>query len=37
MSEIETICVPVSGMTCSSCVNRITRSVKKVVGVESVR
>jgi P-type Cu+ transporter len=33
----ERVRLPVEGMTCSSCVNRITRTVQKVVGVESVR
>jgi P-type Cu+ transporter len=37
VSETETIRFPVAGMTCGSCVNRITRAVKKVGGVESVR
>lgn len=40
MSEIapttETIRFPVSGMTCSSCVNRITRAVRKLDGVTRV-
>jgi P-type Cu+ transporter len=29
--------VPIEGMTCTSCVSRITRAVRKVDGVESVR
>jgi Cu+-exporting ATPase len=37
VSEIETIRFPVAGMTCGSCVARIERTVKRVVGVESVR
>ncbi len=37
MSEIETIRFPVSGMTCASCVNRITRSLRRVDGVSRVK
>lgn len=37
MSEPETIRFPVAGMTCPSCVNRITRSLKHVEGVSKVR
>ena len=33
---IETIRFPVSGMTCSACVNRITRALRKVGGVTKV-
>ena len=33
----ETIRFPISGMTCSSCVSRITRALKKVPGVERVK
>ena len=33
---IETIRFPVLGMTCSSCVSRITRSLRKLDGVERV-
>ena len=33
---IEAIRFPVSGMTCSSCVNRITRAVRKLDGVTRV-
>jgi copper chaperone CopZ len=34
---IETIRFPVRGMTCASCVNRITRALRKVPGVERVK
>jgi Cu+-exporting ATPase len=37
VSEIETIRFPVSGMTCASCVNRITRSLRRVDGVSRVK
>lgn len=37
MSEVEGVRLPVEGLTCASCANRIERTVKKVVGVESVR
>jgi Cu+-exporting ATPase len=37
VSDPETIRFPVGGMTCGSCVNRITRSLKKVDGVSRVR
>ncbi|MHB8959981.1 MAG: heavy metal translocating P-type ATPase [Candidatus Limnocylindrales bacterium] len=33
-SPIETVSFPVEGMTCASCVNRITRFLSKVDGVE---
>lgn len=33
---METIRFPVAGMTCVSCVNRITRAVRKVDGVSKV-
>ena len=33
----ETIRFPIAGMTCTSCVNRITRSLRTVDGVERVR
>lgn len=32
----ETVRFPVSGMTCGSCVNRITRAVRKLDGVTKV-
>jgi Cu+-exporting ATPase len=34
---IETIRFPVAGMTCTSCVNRITRSLRRVDGVERIK
>ena len=34
---IETIRFPIGGMTCASCVNRITRALRKLEGVEQVR
>ncbi len=37
MSEPETIRFPVAGMTCGSCVNRITRAVRKLDGVTKVQ
>jgi P-type Cu+ transporter len=37
VSEIETIRFPVAGMTCGSCVNRITRTLRKVDGVAKVK
>ncbi|OGO56943.1 MAG: hypothetical protein A2Z32_01050 [Chloroflexi bacterium RBG_16_69_14] len=36
MTEIETIRFPVMGMTCNSCVNRITRAIRKLDGVTKV-
>ena len=33
----ETIRFPIEGMTCTSCVNRITRSLRKLDGVEHVK
>jgi Cu+-exporting ATPase len=33
----DTIQFPITGMTCGSCVNRITRALKKVDGVTRVR
>jgi Cu+-exporting ATPase len=35
-ASTETIRFPVSGMTCGSCVNRITRAVRKLDGVTRV-
>lgn len=37
MSETDGVRLPIEGMTCGSCVARIERTVKRVVGVESVR
>lgn len=34
---LESVVFPVRGMTCSSCINRITRSLRKVDGVTKVR
>jgi P-type Cu+ transporter len=34
--ELEAIRVPVAGMTCSSCVSRITRHLRRVDGVRGV-
>ena len=34
---METIRFPVRGMTCGSCVNRITRAVGRIAGVARVR
>lgn len=33
----ETIRFPIDGMTCSSCVNRITRALRRIEGVEHVK
>jgi copper chaperone CopZ len=33
----EAIRFPVAGMTCTACVNRITRSLRRVDGVSSVK
>ena len=33
----ETVQFPIAGMTCSSCVNRITRALRKLEGVEGVK
>jgi Cu+-exporting ATPase len=35
-SAAETIRFPVAGMTCGSCVNRITRAIRKLDGVTKV-
>ena len=35
-SQVETIRFPVVGMTCGSCVNRITRALRKLDGVARV-
>ncbi len=37
MSEIETIRFPVAGMTCGSCVNRITRTLRRIDGVAGIK
>ena len=37
MNETETIRFPVAGMTCGSCVNRITRAVRRLDGVTRVK
>jgi P-type Cu+ transporter len=37
VSDTETIRFPIAGMTCGSCVNRITRTVQKLDGVTRVR
>jgi Cu+-exporting ATPase len=37
VSEIETIRFPVAGMTCGSCVNRITRAVRNLDGVARIK
>ena len=34
---IETIRFPVAGMTCASCINRITGSLRRVDGVERIK
>ena len=34
---IETIRFPIRGMTCSACVSRITRALRRLDGVERVR
>ena len=36
MSPAETIRFPVAGMTCGSCVNRITRAIRRLDGVSRV-
>jgi P-type Cu+ transporter len=35
--SLQTIRFPVSGMTCGSCVNRITRALRRLDGVDRVR
>lgn len=35
--SFQTIRFPVAGMTCGSCVSRITRALKRLNGVEGVR
>jgi copper chaperone CopZ len=35
-TEAETIRFPIAGMTCGSCVNRITRAIRKLDGVTKV-
>ena len=37
LPAVETIRFPVKGMTCGSCVARITRALRRVQGVTSVR
>jgi P-type Cu+ transporter len=37
VSGTDAVRLPVEGMTCSSCVARIERTVKKIAGVQSVR
>jgi len=34
---IETIRFPVTGMTCASCINRITRALRRLNGVEGIK
>lgn len=34
---IETIRFPVAGMTCASCINRITRSLRRLDGVDRIK
>lgn len=34
--ETETIRFPIAGMTCTSCVNRISRAVRRLDGVERI-
>ena len=36
MSDLQTVRFPVAGMTCTSCVNRITRAIRKLDGVTRV-
>jgi len=37
VGSFETIRFPVAGMTCGSCVNRITRALRRLDGVTAVR
>ncbi len=37
MSDTDAVRLPVEGMTCGSCVARIERTVKRIVGVQAVR
>ena len=34
---LRTVAFPVSGMTCTACVNRITRALRRLDGVDRVR
>ena len=36
-SASETIRFPVAGMSCASCINRITRALRKLDGVDRIR
>jgi copper ion binding protein len=36
VNDLETIRFPVAGMTCGSCVNRITRAIRRLDGVTKV-
>jgi Cu+-exporting ATPase len=37
VSSLETVRLPIEGMTCGSCVGRIERMVRRLDGVERVR
>jgi Cu+-exporting ATPase len=37
VSGVETVRLPIEGMTCGSCVSRIERTVRRLAGVERVR